>query len=86
MERTKVPIRNELVSQLTRWNGIRENMTRCYYLQSARQNNVFFRPVMNLLAMRAGELRRFHFGSGPELFVDGLAGHRQLGRSGTANK
>ena len=41
---------------------------------------------MNLLAMRAGELWRFHFGSGPELFVDGLAGHRQLGRSGAANK
>src|SRR5438067_4160906 len=57
-----------------------------YYLQSARQNNVFFRPAMNLLAVWAGELRCFHFGSGPELFIDCLAGRRQLGRSGAANK
>jgi len=41
---------------------------------------------MNLLAMGAGELGRFHFGGSPELFVDRLAGRRQLGRSGTANK
>src|SRR5438309_10705172 len=57
-----------------------------YYLQSARQNNVFFRPAMNLLAVRAGELRCFHFSSGPKLFVDGLAGRRQLGGSGASNK
>ena len=40
---------------------------------------------MNLLAVWAGELRCFHFGSGPELFIDCLAGRRQLGRSGAAN-
>lgn len=41
---------------------------------------------MNLLAVGAGKLRCFHFGSGPELLVDCLAGCRQLGRSGAANK
>jgi len=41
---------------------------------------------MNLLAMRAGELGRFHFGSSPELFVNRLARHRQLGSRGAANQ
>jgi hypothetical protein len=41
---------------------------------------------MNLLAMRAGKLGRFHFGSSPELFVNRLAGHRQLGSRGAANQ
>src|SRR5438045_4589342 len=57
-----------------------------YYPQSASQNNVFFRPAMNLLAMRAGELGRFYFGSGPELFVNGLAGDRQLGGGRATNQ
>jgi hypothetical protein len=41
---------------------------------------------MNLLAMRACELGSFHFGRGPELFVDCLTGYRQLGGRGAANK
>jgi hypothetical protein len=41
---------------------------------------------MNLLAMGAGKLGRFHLSSGPELFVDCLAGHRQFGSRGAANQ
>lgn len=67
------------------WNAGKHD-TLLYYLQSARQNNVFFRPGMNLLAVGASELRCFHFGSGPELLVDCLASRRQLGRSGATNK
>ena len=57
-----------------------------YYPQSARQDNVFFCPAMNLLAMRADELGRFHFGSSPKLFVDGLTGHCQFRSRGAANQ
>ena len=41
---------------------------------------------MNLLAVRAGKLGRFYFGSGPELFVDGLTGHCQFCSRGAANQ
>jgi hypothetical protein len=58
-----------------KWNT-RKHDTLLYYPQSARQNNVFFCPAMNLLAMGAGKLGRFHFGRSPELFVDCLAGRR----------
>jgi len=42
MERTKVPIRNELVSQLTRWNGMRENIIRCLPTRSQRAKTTSF--------------------------------------------
>jgi hypothetical protein len=76
-ERARYPI------NAMEWNARKHA---AYYLQSARQNNVFFRPVMNLLAVGAGKLRCFHLGSVPELFVDCLASRRQFGRSGAANK
>jgi hypothetical protein len=47
----------------------------------AGQNDVFFRPVVDLAAMGAREFGRLDFGRGPELFFDGLTGRGEF-RSG----
>ena len=49
----------------------------------SRQNDVFFRPGMDLAAMRTSHLMTFDFCLLPQFFPDGLTARRQL-RGGRA--
>jgi hypothetical protein len=46
---------------------------------STRQKHVFFRPGVDLIAMRAGEAPALLRGSRPKRFVNGFADWRQFG-------
>jgi hypothetical protein len=52
----------------------------------AREDDVFFRPVMNLPAMRASQSGTLKFGHGPQGFFDGLAGGREFAGGRTSDE
>ena len=50
------------------------------------ENDVFFRPGVDLLTMRARYLATLDFGSGPQLFFNGLPARRQFRRRRTSHE
>ena len=81
MESRKVPIRNELVVQLIRLKGIRENIN-----YSAGEEDVLFRPRVNTVTMRTGKASAFLWGPIPQSFVNRFTDGRELGGGGTTNE
>ena len=55
-------------------------------LLSARQDDVFFCPGVDLPAMGTGEFWRFDFCCGPEPFFDGLTGGSEFGGGRAPNE
>ena len=86
--RINVPIRNELVVQLMRSAGMRKinggNWGRISASLISAENDVLLCPGMNVAAMGARKLLRFHFGCLPVLFFDCLSRIGQSRRGRTA--
>ena len=90
--RTNVPIKNELVVQLTRSIGMRKINAREFRggsparSRGPSKNNVFLFPRVHAAAVRTGKLLRFQFHCWPAFFFDCLAGIGQLRRRRTAHQ
>src|SRR5262245_37844019 len=80
--RRNVPIKNELVVQLTRLIGMRKmtrgNLGSITGLLMSAENNVLLCPSMNAAAVRAGELLRFYFRRPPAFLFYCQSGIGQL--------
>src|SRR4029077_11842244 len=90
--RKNVPIKNELVVQLTRLIGMRKINAREFCggsparSRGPSKNNVFLFPGVHAAAVRTANPLGFQFRCWPAFFFDGAAGIRQLRRGRTAHQ
>jgi hypothetical protein len=77
--RNRVPIKNELVVQLIRSNGMRRSTL-------TSQDDVLLSPGMHFGAVGAVKLVRFDFLVRPKLFLDRLTGGREFGGGRASNE